>query len=206
MINLNYNNSEYLSGKHASNILGVHQRTLYQWEKKGYIKTIRSPGNIRLYNVKQFLADKKDKIIKNEYNGLEKQCKLKIIYARVSSTGQKNDLERQKQVLIELYPNYMLIEDIGSGMNLNRRGLRKIIDWAIQGKIQEVVVMYKDRLARFGYELIEDLILKYSNGKITVVNKKINAEPEDELVQDVLQVMNIFVARMNGIRKYRKNH
>jgi len=89
-------------------------------------------------------------------------------------------------------------------MNLNRRGLRKIIDQAIDGKINEVIIVHKDRLCRFGYKLIEDLIKKYSQGKIIILKKKEKMEPRDELVEDVLQIMNIFVARMNGMRKYKK--
>ena len=99
-----------------------------------------------------------------------------------------------------------MIQDIGSGMNLNKKGIRKIIHLAIEGKVNEVVVAYKDRLARFGFELIEDLIKTYSDGKITIINKKDEVEPEEELVKDVLQVMNIFVAKMNGLRKYNKKN
>jgi putative resolvase len=101
------------------------------------------------------------------------------------------------------YPKYYLIEDIGSGVNLNKRGLRKIIKLAIAGKINKVVIAYKDRLARFGYELIEDIIKDYSNGEIIIINKKKDIRPEEELVQVVLQIMNVFVARMNGMRKYK---
>ena len=121
----------------------------------------------------------------------------------MSSVGQKEDLERQILSLQTDYPNYELIKDIGSGVNLNRKGLRKIIDYAIRGEIEEVIVMHKDRLCRFGYELIEDLIKKYSNGKIIIVNKKEVKEPKEELVEDVLQIMNIFVAKINEMRKYK---
>ena len=80
------------------------------------------------------------------------KTKQKIIYARVSSQGQKDDLERQKKLLQYKYPKYMLIEDIGMRLNLNKRGIRKIIDLAINVKIEEVVVVHKDRLARFGFD------------------------------------------------------
>jgi len=72
----------------------------------------------------------------------------------------------------DIYPNYKIIEDIGSGININRKGIRKIIDLAINNKINKVVVAYKDRLTRFGFELIEDIIKKYSNGIIEIINKK----------------------------------
>ena len=116
--------------------------------------------------------------------------------------GQKDDLERQKKLIREKYPEHLMIQDIGSGINLNKRGILKIIDLAIKGKIEELVVAYKDRLARYGYELIEHMIEKYSKGKI--INKKDDLEPEEELAFDVLQIMNVFVEKMNGLRKYKK--
>lgn len=200
---------EYLSGKKACELLGVHARTLYQWDKKKLIETIRTPGGKRLYNVKKYL----DNIEKNKTNVLQVnnptindlyQNKDNIIYARVSSIGQKSDLENQIALLKNKYPKYKLITDIGSGINLNRRGLRNIIDSAIKGNINELVIVHKDRLCRFGYELIEDLIKKYSNGKIIILENKGKKEPREELVDDVLQIMNIFVAKLNGMRKYNK--
>ena len=200
-------NKKYVGGKEASVILGVHQRTLYQWETKGIVETIRTPGNKRLYNVEKFMKEKelkKDSAIDN-LDKLDKlNGKINISYVRVSSIGQKDDLNRQKKLITECYPDHVLIQDIGSGVNMNRRGLRKIIKLAISGQINELVVAYKDRLTRFGYDLIEDLIKEYSNGKIIVINKKDDLEPEEELAHDVLQIMNVFVAKMNGLRKYKK--
>jgi predicted site-specific integrase-resolvase len=200
---------KYVPNRIAVQKLGVHQRTLYQWESKGWIETIRTPGNKRLYNVDKYMREHGNEQINEETNKDfenigKSETKQKISYVRVSSMAQKDDLERQKLMIRKKYPNHIMIEDIGSGINLNKRGIRKIIDMAIEGKIDEVVVAYKDRLARFGYELIEDLIKKYSGGKIIVINKKEKITPEEELAQDVLQIMNIFVAKMNGLRKYKK--
>jgi predicted site-specific integrase-resolvase len=130
--------------------------------------------------------------------------KLSICYVRVSSQGQKEDLERQKAMMKEKYPTHIIIEDIGSGLNLNKRGIKKIIHLAIEGKIKEVVVAYRDRLTRFGYELIEELVSKYSEGEIKVLNEKELIEPEEEIVKDMMSIMNVYVAKMNGLRKYRK--
>ena len=201
---------EYVSGQKASELLGVHQRTLYQWDKKKWIETIRTPGGKRLYNVKKYLESNNKnesnfKVVNNKEINELYQNRNKIIYARVSSLGQKGDLERQIEVLKNKYPHYKLISDIGSGMNLNRKGLRSIIDKAINGEVEEIVVVHKDRLCRFGYELIEDIITKYSKGKITILEELEKKEPKEELVKDVLQIMNIFVAKMNGMRKYEKN-
>jgi len=213
---------EFIAGSKASKILGVHQKTLYAWEEKNIIETIRTPGGKRLYNVKKYLSEvqknkKKETIKKNIEDNvagtedIEKlleildDTKKKIVYGRVSSNGQKDDLTRQVALLQQKYPEHELITDIGSGMNLNRKGLRKIIDMAIRGEIEEVVVVHRDRLCRFGYELIEDIISKYSNGKITIIEEIEDKEPREELVEDVLQIMNIFVAKMNGLRKYNKD-
>lgn len=199
--------TKYVGGKQASILLGVHQRTLYLWEEKGLIETIRTPGGKRLYNVSKFIKDKKneedEKIVElDEIENINE--KINIGYVRVSSLSQKDDLERQKRMMIRKYPNHKIIMDIGSGINFNRKGIRQIIKLAIAGKINEVIVAYKDRLTRFGYELLEDLIKEYSNGKIIIINKVDDLEPEEELVKDVLQLMNVFVAKMNGLRKYKK--
>ena len=184
-----------------SKTLGVHQRTLYLWDKKKIIETIRTPGGKRLYNVKKYLEslEKIHQIINSKLHN-----KNNYIYARVSSKGQKNDLERQIKVLLDVYSEYTLIREIGSGMNLNRKGLIKIIDEDIKGHINEVVIVHKDRLCKFGYELVEDIIHKYSNGKIKVIENNPKKEIKEELVDDVLQIMNIFVAKINGMRKYNK--
>ena len=106
--------------------------------------------------------------------------------------------------MMEKYPTHIVISDIGSGINFKRRGLIKIIDLAIENKINEIVVAYKDRLTRFGFELIEHIINKYSNGEIIILNKNVSLEPEAELMKDVLQIMNVFIAKMNGMRKYKR--
>ena len=192
---------EFVSGLKASEILGVHQRTLYLWDKKKIIDTIRTPGGKRLYNVKKYLSSiEKNKSNVSYVNNPSINSKFinknNYIYARVSSIGQKEDLERQIKLLSNLYPDYKIITDIGSGMNLNRKGLRKIIDEAINNNINEIVIAYKDRLCRFGYELIEDIIKKYSNGKIIIIEDIKKKEIKEELVDDVLQIMNIFVSKI----------
>ena len=204
----------YLKGAQASEKLGIHQRTLYQWEMKGWIKTLRTPGGIRYYDVDGYIKNKeceKEKETKKEQECIEtelkeldkKEEKLNICYVRVSTHGQKSELENQKKFMEKMFPNYEMIEDIGSGINFNRKGLRKIIDLAIEGKINMVVVANRDRLTRFGFDFISDLIQKYSNGRVIVLNEKEVDEPEIELAKDVLQIMNVFVAKMNGLRRYK---
>jgi len=153
--------------------------------------------------MKYIKENKKESESKEKDNKLNNKEKLNLCYVRVSTNGQKNDLEHQKKYMIKKYPNYEIIEDIGSGINFNRKGLRKIIKLGIEGKINKLIVAYKDRLTRFGFELIEDLIKEYSNGEIIIENEKDEKEPKDELVDDVLQILNVYTAKMNGLRKYK---
>jgi predicted site-specific integrase-resolvase len=193
-------NNNYVSGKKAIKILGVHVRTLYNWDKEGKIETIRTPGNKRLYNVKKYLENKNTNI--NEEKNEEK---LNICYCRVSSLGQKDDLQRQIEYMKDRYPNYIIISDIASGINFKRKGLNKIIDLAIENKLKKLVIAYKDRLARFGYDLIERILNVHSNCEIIIENKTTDDnKPEEEIMQDVLTIFNVFNAKINGIRKYNK--
>ncbi len=196
----------YVTTKKAKEILGVHMQTLYNWEKKGKIDTIKTPGGQRRYNVEKYLETYGNEINNKEQiddNLGDIKERMNICYVRVSTIGQKDDLERQKKYMKGKYPTYILVEDIGSGINFNRRGLRKIIKLSMEGKINRLVVAYKDRLTRFGFDLIEDLIKEYSKGEVIIEdNKGEKKEPKEELVEDVLQILNVYTAKINGLRKY----
>ena len=88
--------------------------------------------------------------------------------------------------------------------NYKRPGLLQIIDYGIKGELKELVICYKDRLVRFGYELIEYILKKYSFTNIIILNDKKKLSPMQEITEDILTIMNIFVARINGLRKYKK--
>ena len=152
------------------------------------IDTKRTLGNCRLYNVDKYIRDldiKNLNVIKDRnlllYNQIIANVETKtntntpprldINYVRVSSLAQKPDLERQEKEVMTKIPNNLLIKEVGSGINMNRRGLKQIIDYAIKGQVNTVVVAYKDRMARFGFELIEHIIQTYSKGKIIILNK-----------------------------------
>lgn len=139
----NIDKTKFMGGKETCKILGVHQNTLYAWEEKGIIEVIRStPTGKRFYNVDKYLKGQglvcnkmeNEKEIKcSKIDELDKKKRIKICYARVSSIGQKEDLERQKKELKSKYPKYELIEDIGSGINLTKKGIQKIIELGIEG-------------------------------------------------------------------------
>ena len=198
---------DYVSCKEASKILGVHFKTLRNWDKQGKIKTIRSPGRTRYYDVKGFIKNMDEnsgnqhieEIVQNNLNVKRR----KICYCRVSSYTQKDDLLNQIEFMKIKYPNYEMLTDIGSGINFNRRNLRKIMDYGIKGELEELVVAYKDRLCRIGYDLIEYLLEIYSNTKIIVENEE-DKSPEKELTEDLIEIITVFSSRLYGMRSYAK--
>jgi predicted site-specific integrase-resolvase len=115
----------FYKGKKASAILKVHYRTLYNWDRAGKIEVVRTASGYRMYNVKKYLSDVKNKL-KNEPD------RRKICYIRVSSKSQKDDLDRQENLMKEKYPEYEIIREIGSGLNFKRPGLLKIINMSIK--------------------------------------------------------------------------
>ena len=199
---------EYKSKKDVLKILGISPTTLLTLAEKNKIEFIKTLGGHRKYNIKKYLNDNKIKTDMDVKNEKEEEKilkdKISICYVRVSTAGQKDDLVRQKEYMKEKYPNHLIIEDIGSGINFNRKGFRKIIKLGIEGKIKELVVAYKDRLTRFGYSLIEDLIKEYSNGSIVIETNKEEKDKENEIVEDVLNILNVYTAKINGMRKYKK--
>jgi len=183
---------EYVKRKEALNILGICYKTLYKMAENKEIDSVKI-GENTVYNVNKYLRERN--IVKKE--------RKKICYCRVSSNKQREDLERQVKYMKEKFPTHEIIQDIGSGLNYKRKGLEEIMEKAISGEIEEIVIAYKDRLTRFGYEIIEWLISKYSNGKIIIINKEEEETPVEELSTDIVSIMNVYVAKINGLRKYK---
>lgn len=174
----------FVNTKTACKQLGVHPNTLRNWDKQGKIKTKRTPGNVRLYDL-------------NSLNIVEKK---KVVYARVSSKGQSDDLESQIKYLRSRCPEHELVQDISSGLNFKRKGFNSLLEQIMSGTIQEVVVTHRDRLVRFGFELIEKIAQQYGC-KIVVLNE-ITLSPQEELVRDLLSIVHSFSCRLYGLRKY----
>jgi len=166
------------------------------------VRTIRTPGNFRLYHtgdVQRLFTNKEGETLAEQ----TQQQKKSYIYARVSSAHQKEDLERQIQDLQTAYPRHELIHDIGSGLNYKRKGFQRLLELVHQGSVREIVVAHKDRLCRYGVELLEWLFDK-SGTKLVVHNQNYpeadNENTTRELADDLLAVCNFFVARNNGRR------
>jgi predicted site-specific integrase-resolvase len=186
----------FLSSREAQRILHVTAETLREWSREGKIEFIRAEGKRthRRYNVNKFLRSGTPKKI----------IRRKIIYARVSTKKQSESLSHQIEYLRNNFPEHELISDVGSGINFKRKGLNAILDYAFKGNLEEVVVTYEDRLCRFGFDLFETIFRKLSNAKIVVLNKNSSSQDE-ELAGDVLEIVTVFSAKINGRKRYKTN-
>ena len=187
-------NEKYLRPEEVSKILQVSTRSLENWNNQGVLKCIRTKGNHRRYLMSDVIAMSAKERQQQQNN------KRNICYCRVSTSSQKEDLERQIEYFRCKYPDYEIVKDIGSGLNFKRKGFNTILDSAIKGDIGEVVVTHKDRLCRFGFELVLRII-ESTNGKILVLDKE-ETSPEKELVNDILSIITVFSSRLYGLRSH----
>jgi len=177
---------KYVKGKEACNRLGICSNTLRKLADEGKIETIRISGQ-RRYNLSAYLG--------------KQATATTICYCRVSSPKQRDDLERQVEFMRENYPQAEIIKEIGSGLNYKRKGLRAILGRAMRGEQLMVVVACKDRLCRFGYDLVS-WIIEQNAGKVVVLNQT-HFSPERELVTDLLTIIHVFSYRLHGLRSYK---
>ena len=194
------NDQKYITIKKASKNYGVSAQLFRKWEGEGHIKSLRTPGNVRMFaiaDIEQILSIDSTSVASK----VSSQQTKNFIYCRVSSRKQSNDLVRQSEYLQSVYPQHTVISDICSGINFTRKGLSTILDAAMQGIIGEVVVAYKDRLARFGFELIEQIIQK-GGGKVVILNNNIYKSSEQELAEDLLAIIHVFNCKQMGKRRY----
>jgi len=127
------------------------------------------------------------------------------VYCRVSSDKQKDDLQRQVEAMEARFPGYQVFTDVASGLNYKRKGLSRLLERAQSGAIEEVVVAHRDRLARFGVELIE-WILRRANARLIFLDQTTKQNSNEELAEDLLAVVHVFSCRLNGKRRYKRTH
>lgn len=175
-------------------LMGLKPNTVRSWAKAGKIVSVKTPSGQTIYPESQF---------KSLIPSVSSTQKEKIIYCRVSSKKQMDDLERQKQLLQSLYPQHKLVTDCASGINWKRKGLQSILESAMQGKLEQVVVAHKDRLCRFGFDLIK-FIIESNKGRIIVLDEETNKSSEQELAEDLLSIVHIYSCRQMGKRRYHK--
>lgn len=181
---------KYVPHRKAQEFFGVSGSTLRNWADSGKVECVRSPNNQRLYNLNS-----------GPWKKVKDDCK-DIIYVRVSSTKQKDDLERQKTCLLSHYPNHEIISDVGSGINFKRPGLLTLLRMSGQGRVRQVVVASRDRLCRFAFDLLEWFFGE--NSTELKVHFEEDQSKEQELSDDLLSIIQVFCCRRNGKRRYKK--
>lgn len=184
--------------KDFAKMLNVSVKTLQRWDNENTLKAYRNPKGRRYYTHEQYLSFTKILSIAD---------KKIVIYARVSTNNQKDDLNNQ----VEFLKNYAnskgliineIITDIDSGLNYNRKKWNELINDCINQKIKTIIISNKDRFIRFGYDWFERFLLNYGVNIIVVNNDKLS--PNEDLIQDLISIIHVFSCKIYGLKKYKK--
>jgi len=185
---------EHLSLRKASRILGVSVRTIQRWDRAGLIRCVRTPGGRRRIPQSEI-----DRIL-----GINRD-RLVVCYARVSSHTQRDDLGRQVDVLKshaeEISDRILVIRDIGSGLNEKRKGFRRLLRLVADGVVSHVLVTYRDRLVRFGFETLSYLFSRFG-ARVVVLYDRCGGDSMSELVDDLVSIIVHFAGRIYGRRSH----
>ena len=193
----------YVSVREAARLTGLNNQTIRKMADSSSLLCYRTPSNqrrIHLQSIQDLCrpvvpTQKEDPIVEKD----------RFIYARVSTKKQMDDLSRQidfiKQYDQSRYSGYRVVTDIASGINFQRKGLQTHLDSCLQGRVGEVVVAHRDRLCRFGFELMHHLVSK-AGGKIIVLDHQEHRTSEQELADDLISIVHVFSCRQMGKRSY----
>ena len=196
---MNTSNITNYKPKDFAELLGVSVKTLQRWDRIGVLKSNRTPTNRRYYTYDQYLQFKGVKT--------DKDVRDVVIYARVSTCNQNDDLKNQINFL-RTFCNArgiivnQCIEDFGSGLNYNRKKWNALLEQVMENKIKTIIISSKDRFIRFGFDWFEKFCKKF-NTNIIIVNNEL-LSPNEELVQDIISTLHVFSCRLYGLRKYKK--
>lgn len=191
---------QHLSIGEASALLGVSISTLRRWEKEGRLSpSFRTCGQHRRYALNELhLLMGKQSLVQRKVVG----------YARVSSHDQKDDLVRQRDRLIQYcaaagFHDVEVLSDLGSGLNYQKKSFLRLLRMIALGQVSTLVLLHKDRLLRFGADIIFELC-KLQKTQVIIVDQPTESNLETRLVADVIELMTVFSARLYGSRS-RKN-
>lgn len=199
----NEKKKNFLPIRDAEIFTGVKQQTLRKLFEENILKGYKTESGQRMFARKSLC----EFCNINEGQENETNERANILYARVSSKKQSDDLDRQIEFIRSAKPeyiNYRVVTDIASGINFKRKGLLDILERSIQGVVGEVVVAHKDRMSRFGFDLIKTIIEK-AGGKVTVIDDEKQKSGEQELAEDLLSIIHIYSCKQMGKRSYKRS-
>lgn len=194
-----YNMEKIYNVTEFAEMIGKSVKTLQRWDREGILTAYRSPSKRRYYTQTQY----------NEYMGITiSENKQNVIYARVSTRNQKDDLTNQIKFMIkysqdEGIPISNIYSDFGSGLNYKRKNWNKLIDDCFSGLVSKIYIAHKDRFVRFGFDWISDILKKYTGVDVISIDDVISS-PEEDLIQDLVSIIHVFSCRVYGLRKYKK--
>ena len=180
----------YKTPRETSEIFGISIDRLRRLAENGTISVIRTPGGQRRYDVQGYIDAQTQTDI------------VTIGYCRVRGKSQSDDLTSQVAYLQKHYPEAEIIKDFGSGINFKRKGLRTLLERVLRGDKLRVVVAHRDRLARFGGNVIQFLV-EQNGGEVVVLNETVYGSLQEELTADLLAILHGFFCRLYGLRRYR---
>jgi predicted site-specific integrase-resolvase len=178
--------------------VGRHTQTLRRWDAEGKLIAKRLPSGHRFY----------DESDVRKVFGVDPEVKKVVVYCRVSSSGQKDDLVSQKQAMEYFCISSGIavsewVDEIGGGMNFKRKKFLGLMEEIQQGSVTKLIVAHKDRLCRFGFDFF-DWMAKQNGCEIIVVNQE-TLSPQKEIVEDLMAIIHTFSCRLYGLRKYKKD-
>ena len=196
---MNISNITNYKPKEFAELLNVTVKTLQRWDREKTLVANRTPTNRRYYTYDQYL----------QFKGIGRDADSRkiVIYTRVSTRNQADDLENQ----VDFLQNYVnakglivdeVIRDYGSGLNYNRKKWNQLLGEVMENKVKMIFVSHKDRFVRFGFDWFEKFCNKFNVEIVVVKNDKLS--PHEELVQDIVSILNVFSCRLYELRKYKK--
>ena len=188
---MNGKECKFISSAEAARITSLHPHTLRKYADNNQVKCYKTPSGQRKYDRDSLEKFCNPSIVVHEN---KTNPKTNYIYSRVSSKKQLDDLLRQTQYLLSNkpeYASYISLSDVASGINFKRKGLQTILDSCLQGTIGEIVIAHRDRLCRFGFELLEFVVVKNGNFPSTFFNEDFK-ELESESTETISMGNNKF--------------
>lgn len=208
MVQRAWREGDFVSGTQASALTGCSIGSLRKWEDNGLVESLRTPAGVRRYSVTSLrkrcnIPDVVVTAVEQQQTATEREDREDIMYCRVSTTGQREHLDRQVELMRTKYPQCRVFTDVGSGLNFKRKGFRSILELCFNRRLAKLRVSHKDRLCRFAFDLLQWIFNRHG-AEIVVEDDEKGTSPSAEFTDDLLSVITVFTARHNGAKSYKR--